>query len=234
MTPSPLRIGAVLRPETTPTARSDGCASGADSIVIDLEEPRTPYHRAGARDGAPAGPGVVRSPRAAGRAAARLRARAAAARPASRSRICGRSCGPAPRRHPAAQDREPGRRAWGRRAADLHGRRPRPGRGHDRHLPDPRDGAGDPAGVRDRHGLAARALHGRRDLALRRHPSGGRLSLDRRGHARRSSCAPRCSIDAQGRRHPLPDQRHVGRRGRRRRGPARLGDAACATSATTG
>ena len=41
--------------------------------------------------------------------------------------------------------------------------------------------------------LAAGHVHGWRDLALRRHPPGDRLPLDRRRARRRSSCARRCS-----------------------------------------
>ena len=50
-----------------------------------------------------------------------------------------------------------------------------------RHLPDPRDRAGDPARVRDRDRVAAGVAHGRRAVALRRHPPGARLPLDRGG-----------------------------------------------------
>ena len=90
-----------------------------------------------------------------------------------------------------------------------------------RDLPDPRDRAGDPARLRDRDRVAAGVAHGRRAVALRRHPPGARVPLDRGG---RGDALPALegARRRQGRRDPLPDQRDVGRRARRPRRAARL------------
>ena len=135
-------------------------------------------------------------------------------RRARRSRTCGPSMGPSLAGDPGAQDRGP---------ADVHAadalltcmevelgleRGPR------RHLPDPRDRRGDPAGVRDRDRVAARRVHGRRGLALRRHPPGARLPVDGGGGG-----------DA------LPAVEGAGRRARPRGSATR--SAACGAAAST-
>ena len=84
---------------------------------------------------------------------------------------------------------------------------------------------GDPQRVRDRDGIGARRVHGRRGVALRRHRCRHRLSLDAYRH--RDAVHPREGAHRRARgRDPLPDQRHVGRRQRRPRRPARVADRA--------
>ena len=200
-------------------------------MVVDLEEPQTPYPE---------------SARERGRKVARefFDSLVPGERPLVFARVQPPSTGQTlegpqggggagPGRRPPPQDPEPGRRARARRAAHLHRGRLRASSGAARHLPDPRDRAGDPAGVRDRDRVPAGVAHGRRAVALRRHPPGARLPLDPGG---RGDAVPALegARRRQGRRDPLPDQRHVGRRARRPRRPARLRHRRCATSGTTG
>ena len=69
------------------------------------------------------------------------------------------------------------------------------------------------------------AVHGGCGLPLRRHPPGARLPLDR-GGARDAVPAVQGPRRRPGRRDPLPHQRHVGRRHRRHGGPGPLGQRA--------
>ena len=140
--------------------------SGADSIVIDLEEPRTPCTEPvreqarrltrGLLDATTPGPGVPLifarvQPPSSGQTLKDLRA---VMGPSLFGILLPKVQGP----------------------ADVHGAaalltclegdlRPAAGVHHD--LPDPRDGEGDPQGLRDRHRVGAGRLHGRRHLPLR-------------------------------------------------------------------
>ena len=208
-----------------------GFLSGADSIVIDLEEPRTPFTEADARGGPGPGAGIPR--RRATDRAARVRPRAAAIHGSDVEGSAGRHRGPPRRASSCPRSRGPPTSTPPMHCSGAWRSRPGCPMGSHRHLPDPRDGAGAPPGLRDRHRVGPGCLHGRRRLPLRRHPPGPRVPVDG-GRSRDAVPALEGPRRRPGRRHPLPDQRDVGRRSRRRGRPPRPGARSCASSATTG
>ena len=224
-------IGGVRARRRRRRARRRPRASGADSMVVDLEEPQTPYPEPERERGRKVAREFFDS-LVPGELPLRVRAGAAAVdRPDAEGPAGGRgarawpaSCCPRSRPRPTCTRSTRCSPAWRSTTSSS---------GAARHLPDPRDRAGDPAGVRDRDRVAARRAHGRRAVALRRHPPGPRLPLDRGGGGD-ALPALEGAGRRQGRRDPLPDQRHVGRRARRPRRPAHLRHRRCATSATTG
>ena len=187
----PLR-SLLFTPGDQETRIAENAKSGADALFLDLEEPRTPCPestRVQAR-------GLVREfledapdrPR---------RSRVLRASPAGRvgndpARSPGGD-GPEPLGRPPAQDHRPGRRARRRRDPRLRRDRARPARRPHAALPDPRDRERDPQRVRDRDGIAAGRVHGRRGIAFRRHRRRHRVPLDTGAAPRRCSSGRRCS-----------------------------------------
>ena len=190
-------------------------------MVVDLEEPRTPYpesRRASAAGRWPASSSTRWSP---GELPLRVRPRAAAVD------------GPDAEGPPGRRRAEPRRRSCCRRSRARPTCTPPM-----RCSPAPRSTSASSAGsiaiypiletaqaIRLAYEIATASPRVSRTwaarLAVRRHPPGARVPLDRRG---RGDAVPALEGAGRrrGRRDPLPDQRHVGRRARRPRRAARV------------